>query len=112
MSKPKKKCGFPSFLALNKLVKTVGNDITHAGRYHKKLVIRGGSIEEPIYIAHPPSLIDPFDRRRFCYPKLLRCGASRKATFNRHYEKLSNVGGKRSRHAGWHPSPAHILNHK
>ncbi len=56
-------------------------------------------------------LIDPLDRRRRRNAEALRHRAARHAVVNRQYQPLSYVFRKRSRHAGWPPSPAYILNH-
>ena len=63
-------------------------------------------------IARPPPLIHPFDRRRGRDPEAARRRAPRQAAINRRYKPFSNIIGKRSRHAGWPPSPAHTLNQK
>ncbi len=55
-------------------------------------------------------LIDPLDRRRCRNAEVLRRGAALHATANRQYQPIPYVVRKRSRHAGWPPSPARILN--
>ena len=63
-------------------------------------------------IARPPLPIHPFDRRRGRNPEAARRRAPRQAAVNRRYKPFSKIIGKRFRHAGWPPTPAHILNQK
>ena len=63
-------------------------------------------------IARPPPPIHPFDRRRGRNPEAARRRAPRQAAVNRRYKPFSKIIGKRFRHAGWPPPPAHILNQK
>ncbi len=60
--------------------------------------------------AVPP--IDPFDRSRGRYAKVLCRRATGQPAINRRYKPITKVIGKGSCHAGWPPSPAHTLNQK
>src|SRR5258707_4634451 len=61
-------------------------------------------------IAGAAPLIDPFDRCRGRDSEPPRRRSARHATCDRRDKPSTNVARKRSRHAGWPPSPAHILN--
>jgi hypothetical protein len=61
-------------------------------------------------ITRPPPSINPFDRRRWRDTESSRRITPRKSAVNRRYQPFSQIYRKRSGHAGWPPSPAHILN--
>ncbi len=63
-------------------------------------------------IAHAMPPIDPFDRSRGRYAKVLCRRATGQPAINRRYKPITKVIGKGSCHAGWPPSPAHTLNQK